>query len=140
MIAGIRRRGLMNKPEEKGPIVNTYDESFTVTAHSSSYTYYFWIDFVIGATYVIEVDATNVAKSPMRINAGIQGNGSGATGTPEYTTKRTITIECALTKGSNTCTESITTIRGTRVLKNTLMIIPHAFPKLLHPNFIKSKV
>lgn len=90
-MSGVVRRRVMNKPEEKGPIIKTYNLNFSVTAHSSSYTYYFWRTFTVGATYTLDIDATGVAKG--RLNAGIQSNGMGDAGAAEYTNKRIITIK-----------------------------------------------
>lgn len=90
-MSGVVRRRVMNKPEEKGPIVKTYNLNFSVTAHSSSYMYYFYHTFVVGATYTFDINATGVPKA--RLNAGIQGNGTGTSGAPEYTSKRIITIK-----------------------------------------------
>jgi hypothetical protein len=87
---GVVRRRMMNKPEEKGPIINVYDLSFNVSAHSSNYYYYFFRNFVVGATYTFNIDATGVRIGS--INGGIQNNGDGPGGAPTYRDKRIFNI------------------------------------------------
>ncbi len=87
---GVVRRRVMNKPEEKGPIINVYDLSFNVSAHSSQYYYWFYMDFVVGATYTFNIDATGIRIGAL--NGQIQSNGGGPGGAPAYSDKRIFNI------------------------------------------------
>lgn len=87
---GVVRRRVMKEPEEKGPIINVYDLSFNVSAHSSQYYYWFRRDFVIGATYTFNIDATGIRMGT--INGQIERNGIGPGGAPTYSDKRIFNI------------------------------------------------
>ena len=119
---GVVRRRVMPKPEEKGPIINVYDLSFNVSAHSSTYYYYFWRDFVVGATYTFNIDATDVRIGG--INGAIQNNGAGPGGAPTYSDKRifniTVTIKPSPSRGQISFGSGCKAGRVTFILTETI--------------------
>lgn len=82
---GIVRRRVMNKPKEKGPIINTYKVSGSVTASTSSAEKRWWSTFTwnLGATYTFDIKF-NQWCTYVRVylsNSSITvGNTSGPTG------------------------------------------------------------
>lgn len=119
---GVVRRRAMNKPEEKGPIINVYDLSFNVSAHSSSYNYYFYHPFVVGATYTFNIDATGLRMGSM--NGEIQTNGSGPGGAPSYSDKRifdiTVTVKPDPSRGAIVFRDGCNAGRVTFILTETI--------------------
>lgn len=69
-MSGVVRRRVMNKPEEKGPIVNTYTRQYTITKGGQ---YYWPFNIVRGADYIISA-RSNFVRGYIRIGFRAIGN------------------------------------------------------------------